>query len=498
MAAATEAPSAGSLQPEVPSALRNAVTQASPPSGEGEEESPSLLGPLGSRVAASLSQKTSFQAAADTGGQESGAGPGVFDDLLTFGMVEGGSRSYTPSAHSSGIGTGEGRQQERRAVSLEKHNVKSAEKRSSNRFFPQFQGRKTLKPDKDEAASSTSRYTASDGSGGGGREADELSCSSGSSLGSGQSTPPLPSRTASSNPKQNESGAPATSPIRGSVGCPRLPFKPQIRGDNGELTNLKASFENQRGSSTCRDGMNNGHSGAEGSSHAMSRADRALQVAQEYGLDGQAAGWSEDDYIKSTAARPIRPAWELRTGRDDSFVDRARRVTGYGFYFGATESPYDGEPGDSEGRRHGGSADGRQSPLRFGGREDRARAGGGTNRGSGEDQGLWGRSTFRSNRSSFSGVISRVSLRCSELRKRGSAASLKRTQDSGSPGSVSDASSNGSRDFQCSESGPLCGCFRYATARWKARTLSRSRFSRSRVTEKKVTAALLLAAPCLQ
>ncbi|CBZ55046.1 hypothetical protein NCLIV_054710 [Neospora caninum Liverpool] len=68
------------------------------------------------------------------------------------------------------------------------------------------------------------------------------------------------------------------------------------------------------------------------------RTDCALQIAREYGLDLTAEGWNKQDSLGASAAKPPRP-WERLDPRH-SVVSLAKNVTGYGFYFGATDSPY--------------------------------------------------------------------------------------------------------------------------------------------------------------
>ncbi|PHJ19541.1 dullard family phosphatase domain-containing protein [Cystoisospora suis] len=475
MAAATNPSLDISAQPEIPSALANLVAQATPPAGEEEDESPSLLGPLGLRLgAASASQKSSPQSApASAGGHETDDGELMFGDLLTFGFLDGS----PPSNLSSGVEAKECELQEKSSASLEEHNGRKIETKSSDFFVPQYQGMKNMRGEKDELAASTLKCSGSDVSRAGGKEADEVSRSSGSSAPAAKTSgSPSQSRTTSLDAtRKKESGAMAPLVPRASVGSPRTPFKPHLRGESGNPTNLKCSFDN----SSVPDRTENGHRGKMTSSHTMSRADRALEVAQEYGLDGQAAGWSEDDYIKSTAARPIGPSWELRPDREDSLVDRAKKVTGYGFYFGATESPYDGD--GSEGRRRRGtSGDGRHRQLRFGGREHRSRVGG--RRGSSGAQEPCETSRLHSRKSSFPGVTGRVSLRCSDTRNRGS---MKRSQDSSRPADTYDTSDNGGDDPRGSNTSPLWGCLGYATKLWRRSPLSRARTGTARLARRK-------------
>lgn len=475
MAAAPDPSLDISAQPEIPSALSNLVAQAAPPAGEGEDESPSLLGPLGLRLGAgSASQKSSPQSVpASAGGQETDDGELLFDDLLTFGFLDGS----VPSGPSLG-GEAKCEPQEKCTAGSEEQNGTKAERKSSDFYVPQYQGKTNMKGEReeDEPAGSTVKCSGSDVSRAGGKEADRVSRSSSSSAPAGKTMgPPTQSRTTSLDARRKkESGVTAPLLPRGSVGSPRTPFKPHLRGESGNPTNLRGSVDN----SSVPARTENGHRAKKTSSHTMSRADRALEVAQEYGLDGQAAGWSEDDYIKSTAARPIGPSWELRTDREDSLVDRAKKVAGYGFYFGATESPYDGDGGSEGRRRRGTTGDGRHRPLRFGGREHRSRAGG--RRGSSGAEEPCGGSRLHSHKPSFPGVTGRVSL-------SGSMLGMKRSQDSSRPTDTCDTSDNRGDDPGGPNTGPLWGCLGYAAKLWRRIPLSRARTGSARLARRKVT-----------
>ncbi|EPR60901.1 Dullard family phosphatase domain-containing protein [Toxoplasma gondii GT1] len=70
----------------------------------------------------------------------------------------------------------------------------------------------------------------------------------------------------------------------------------------------------------------------------LGRIDCALEVVREYGLDLTAEEWHRQDNGDTSASKSLLP-WERLDPRH-SVIRLARNVTGYGFYFGATDSPY--------------------------------------------------------------------------------------------------------------------------------------------------------------